>query len=207
MNKEEAIELMKERGYTSTAHNGDGSVIWFMKPTKNNICLHAEVRLSNTSVQLDAPGNLKLGFNLLSGHFDINHKEFEKYEEQLYRYALACSKDKPEESAPKTTTEERANEFWKQIVKYVSSNPELPKKYPRGLCTDFHRYWTETSENGKVMRKEKQSTFSISGRLATWLKIEQEKIKGRKSFQDQKAEKQNKDVSEKKKIIDKKEMF
>lgn len=207
LNKEETIQLMIDRGYSGTAHNGNDNVFWFMKPVKNNICLHAEVKVEKQSVRLDCPGNLKLGFNLTSGEFSLTHEKFLEFEEQLYKYAYACIKDKPEEEAPKKTLQERKDEFWNQIKKYVSSNPELPKKYPKAMCQAFHDYWTETNDNGRVMRKEKQTTFSISGRLATWLKIESEKFSRKKSFADQKAEKQEKEVKKQKEVIDKNNLF
>jgi hypothetical protein len=208
LNKEESIQLMMQRGYTSTAENGDGNILWFIKTTKNNICLHVEVNIHLQTMKLDCPGVLKLGFNLVSGNLSLTNKEFEQFEDQIYRYAYLLCKDKPEEEAPvKRNLINQKEEFWNQIKKYVSSNPELPKKYPKEMCLAFYNYWSETSDNGRRMRKQKQDTFSIGGRLATWKKIDDEKFSRKKSFSDQKAEQQEKQVKKEKEVVDKNKLF
>lgn len=49
--------------------------------------------------------------------------------------------------------------------------PFLEKgEYSRELLNDFYGYWTEHGDNDKKMRFEKQTSFSVSRRLATWKK-------------------------------------
>lgn len=44
--------------------------------------------------------------------------------------------------------------------------------YSKDLLNDFYSYWTEHGEKDKKMRFEKQTSFSIERRLATWKKNE-----------------------------------
>ncbi len=43
-------------------------------------------------------------------------------------------------------------------------------KYSRDMLLEFYYYWTEKNINGKKMRFEKEKTFGLSRRLATWFK-------------------------------------
>ena len=67
--------------------------------------------------------------------------------------------------------EERKKQFGKDLVPYI-------EKYGKEMIRDFFDYWTEHNEGGKKMRweiaKTKSGTFSISGRLATWKKKQDE---------------------------------
>jgi hypothetical protein len=43
-------------------------------------------------------------------------------------------------------------------------------EYPIYDLTEFIDYWTESSENGKKMRFEKEKVFDIKRRLNTWMR-------------------------------------
>lgn len=45
-------------------------------------------------------------------------------------------------------------------------------KYERKMLVEFAEYWTEINLNGKKMRFEKEKTFGLSRRLATWKRNE-----------------------------------
>lgn len=65
----------------------------------------------------------------------------------------------------KKTIEERKQSFKESISKYKD-------QYSSELLNDFWKYWTEMNENGNQMKFEKQKTFGVGHRLATWKKNE-----------------------------------
>ena len=67
--------------------------------------------------------------------------------------------------ADRKTLEKRKADFGKEVEKFIP-------KYGRDLCLQFWVYWTEHSPKGRKMRYEKQKTFDISRRLATFAKNE-----------------------------------
>ena len=62
-----------------------------------------------------------------------------------------------------STTQERQKEFFRSLQPYVS-------RYGQKLIDDFAAYWTCMGKDDTRMRFEKESKFSIAGRLATWSK-------------------------------------
>jgi len=52
-------------------------------------------------------------------------------------------------------------------------------KYSKDLLNDFYGYWTEHGINDKLMRYEKQTSFSVARRLGTWKKNEKPNIKNK----------------------------
>ena len=63
--------------------------------------------------------------------------------------------------------DERKQSFRKSIASFNKANPD---KYPKQLYVDFESYWSEHGENDIKMRFEKQTSFNINRRLATWFK-------------------------------------
>jgi len=61
----------------------------------------------------------------------------------------------------------RKQDFRQSLTDFNNANPN---KYPKQLFIDFESYWSEHGENDKKMRFEKQKTFGIPQRLATWFK-------------------------------------
>ena len=59
--------------------------------------------------------------------------------------------------------EERKNAFWQRLVPYIQRGT-----YPQEMVAAFYRYWTEINENGRRMRFEKEKTYELPKRLATW---------------------------------------
>ena len=59
--------------------------------------------------------------------------------------------------------EARKNAFWQRLVPYIRNGI-----YTREMVTAFYRYWTEINENGRLMRFEKEKTYELPKRLATW---------------------------------------
>lgn len=61
------------------------------------------------------------------------------------------------------TIEDRKAEFKNSLLPFLS-------EYSKDLLNEFFEYWTEHGERDKKMRFEKQNSFGLSRRLATWLK-------------------------------------
>ena len=59
--------------------------------------------------------------------------------------------------------EARKNAFWQRLVPFIRNGI-----YTREMVTAFYRYWTEINENGRFMRFEKEKTYELPKRLATW---------------------------------------
>ena len=59
------------------------------------------------------------------------------------------------------TLEERVKKFREALSPFVS-------KYGEKMIEDFFNHWSQVNEGGKKMHWEKQKTFEISKRLATW---------------------------------------
>lgn len=68
------------------------------------------------------------------------------------------------QSEPSKTKEERVNEFKQRCLMEFSGSISI------GTIGDFIGYWTESSENSKKLRFEKEKVFDIRRRMATWLK-------------------------------------
>ena len=57
--------------------------------------------------------------------------------------------------------EERKSKFYAALSIYVN-------EYPKKMLRDFYDYWSEHGEKDKKMRFEKEKTFGVKQRLATW---------------------------------------
>jgi hypothetical protein len=64
-------------------------------------------------------------------------------------------------------TSERARAFYDRLVPYVG-------KYSREMIRAFYDYWSEANSDHSQMRFEKQPTFNLAMRLATWYKREKQ---------------------------------
>ena len=62
---------------------------------------------------------------------------------------------------PKKTLEERKEEFHESLKPFV-------EKYGENLIEEFYNHWAQVNEGGTKMHWEKQKTFEIARRLATW---------------------------------------
>lgn len=57
--------------------------------------------------------------------------------------------------------EERKNKFYELLSNYLT-------EYTKEMIRDFFNYWSEHGEKDKKMRFEKEKTFGVKQRLATW---------------------------------------
>ena len=62
---------------------------------------------------------------------------------------------------PQKTLEERKEEFYESLKPFV-------EKYGENLIEEFYNHWAQVNEGGTKMHWEKQKTFEIARRLATW---------------------------------------
>ena len=83
----------------------------------------------------------------------------------------------------KKTLEERKLAFGNKLVPYMD-------KYGKEMLREFFDYWTEINDGGRLMRFEKEDTFSTAHRLGRWDK-NQEKY-GNTKTRDAKYGNQNK---------------
>ena len=66
------------------------------------------------------------------------------------------------------TINSRKADFKKSLLAIVE-NSETPH-YEMEMVKDFFEYWSEHGDNDRKMRYEKQTSYNISRRLATWFK-------------------------------------
>lgn len=86
-------------------------------------------------------------------------KEKEKVEKEKEKEKTALVKSTTNKT--KVDKEARARKFYDRLLEY------LPK-YGAPMLREFYDYWTESNEQGALMRFEMERVFDISRRLATW---------------------------------------
>ena len=79
-----------------------------------------------------------------------------------------------EQTRTKRTVNVNVNDIYKEKIykrktEFKKLLAEHHDKYPEQMLKDFESYWTEHGPNDKKMRYEKQTSFSITRRLITWL--------------------------------------
>lgn len=84
----------------------------------------------------------------------ITTEEFRKEVFNIFDY-------KPEEDL--LSLPERKENFRLTLLPFI-------EKYGANMINRFYKHWTETTVKGTRMRFEKQDTWSLAGRLATWSK-------------------------------------
>lgn len=73
---------------------------------------------------------------------------------------VTANKKTPKKTGKKTL-EERKLAFGNKLVPYV-------EKYGREMIREFFDYWIEINDGGRLMRFEKEDTFSTAHRLGRW---------------------------------------
>ena len=86
--------------------------------------------------------------------------EKEKEEEEVKDNKIGCKK-----IDAKASTLARKDDFYNSLIPYLS-------QYGKDMIRDFFDYWSEQNKSGTQMRFEKQPTWEVSKRLATWNKRE-----------------------------------
>lgn len=92
-------------------------------------------------------------------------KHLTKQSESTIQSIVSIDKQETSKQLNKKTIEHRKAEFKNSLHPFL-------KIYSKDLLNDFYSYWTEHGEKDKKMRFEKQTSFSIERRLATWKKNE-----------------------------------
>jgi len=113
----------------------------------------------------------------LNGHLELRKTLSDKGREGAIKRWENHKKDSPPISPPngegnakeskvkESKIKERKGEFKKTLTPYL-------EKYGKDMLNNFYSYWTEHGEKDIKMRFEKQVSFSIARRLATWKKGE-----------------------------------
>lgn len=219
LTEERADEIMKERGYirTATSDSRFGKKIFYQKPkVLGDAAIHAEVKLWDQTVTL-AFKEFAFMVNLVTSSFNLEHKDFSKFEASISTYAAKCldidlesifksfnigNVVPPTSKPPKVSVKERKDKFWEKIREQAKK-----KGYEREMCMDFFRHWTEMNEGGRKMRFEMKDVFNIAGRLVTWHTNEKKFDKtGKKNFYEKKIETQNEQLK-KKEVVNVKTLF
>lgn len=85
--------------------------------------------------------------------------------ERIKENIIIVSVEETSTTQSKKTIDDRKSEFKSWIDPFRET-------YSREMLNDFWRYWTEIGEKEKKMRFEKERTFGVGQRLATWKKNE-----------------------------------
>jgi hypothetical protein len=94
-----------------------------------------------------------------------NKNEKKDKNERIKENSISDSVEETSTSPPKKTIEDRKAEFKSWLDPFR-------EKYTRDMLNDFWRYWTEIGQKDVKMRFEKEKTFGVGQRLATWNKNE-----------------------------------
>jgi hypothetical protein len=100
--------------------------------------------------------------------------------EGLLLHLISLGIRKPIKSKPKDSsnpqsiveynkTKERKEE---RIIKFKTKVLEFRSKYSDSMLKEFFEYWTESGDDDKKLRFEKETSFSVTRRLGTWSKNE-----------------------------------
>lgn len=92
-------------------------------------------------------------------------KHLTKQSESTIQSIVSIDKQETSKQLNKRTIEQRKTEFKNSLHPFLEI-------YSKDLLNEFYSYWTEHGEKDKKMRFEKQTSFSIERRLATWKKNE-----------------------------------
>lgn len=124
---------------------------------------HLEDTEQQTEQQTTQQSNNKQITNKQQQHKNnknIRNKEDNK--EDIFTNVHISEKDATK-VAPIKTIEERKVEFLESLRQYIPI-------YGEQMIREFYDYWSESSENARKFRKEKQTTWDTAKRLARWAK-------------------------------------
>lgn len=128
----------------------------------------------NGNEHIALTGIQKTIFKLIKPQIEANIKRYENGKKP--KINKSESKDKQEISKSESNNNNNKNknnniksleDRKKDFSKYINS---FKNEYSLQLLYDFFEYWTEHGENDKKMRFEKEKSFGVSRRLATWKK-------------------------------------
>ena len=99
--------------------------------------------------------------------------------EEENKETSTCVEEKKAEQAGKlvaarAATLKRKEEFYNSLIPYV-------ERYGREMVRAFFDYWAEMNKSQTKMRYEKQETWEVGLRLATWAKREKENYNGKRT--------------------------
>lgn len=128
-----------------------------------------------------------------------------KQHETIAPEAITDSGWKPipdEPVAPKKDIKARKREFWDSLAPIAKQ-----RGWTKEQTLKFYNYWTEENKSRKKFRRENENFFDINKRMATFDSRDNAQMGNRKSFADQKAEKQTAALKKVAKVIQTKNVF
>lgn len=100
---EDAVKLMKKRGYELLSTVADRRIINFCKGTEHfyldnslmqqSIIIHAKIDLNVNDLSLSFV-DLPMLMQINTGSFSITHPDFKRFEDYIIRYAQVCTKQR-----------------------------------------------------------------------------------------------------------------
>lgn len=75
-----------------------------------------------------------------------------------------CKQEGCKKNLSQKTLEERRKDFYEALRPFT-------EKYGANLIDEFYNHWAQVNEGGTKMHWEKQKTFEIARRLATWKRL------------------------------------
>jgi len=124
---------------------------------------------------------------------------------KIVQEAITAPPVAPEPEQPKSTKKtikERKRAFWDALAPIAKQ-----RGWDKPKTVKFYEYWTEENKSGTKFRRENENFFDINKRMATFDRIDNERMGNRKSFADQKAEKQTAELKKASKVIQTKNVF
>lgn len=131
--------------------------------------------------------------------------DVEKEFAAIVQEVIAAPPAVPEPEEPKPTKKgikDRKRAFWDSITPIAKQ-----REWDKAKTLKFYEYWTEDNKSATKFRRESENFFDINKRMATFDRIDNEKVGNRKSFADQKAEKQTAELKKVAKVIQTKNVF
>lgn len=102
------------------------------------------------------------------------HTDDTKGEQVVNKWLTKGEQKEHKEANVKRTLEDRKQAFYNALISYLD-------KYDKKMIREFFDYWSQVNEGGNKMHFEKQKTFEISKRLATWKRNEVERQRPQKA--------------------------
>ena len=163
LGEEPALTGMAKLAYVSQKYVIDAQIKGWEDKTGLSL-KDVENQSNNTPCQGGCQGGNNGGYIAPSVQEKEKEKEKEEVkekEEEKVKYNESWRK----KNDAKASTLTRRDEFYKSLIPFLST-------YGKDMIRDFFDYWSEQNKSGTQMRFEKQPTWEVSKRLATWNKRE-----------------------------------
>jgi len=151
-----AIGIKNYRTYSKTFCDlVDWGFIKVIEKSKNQYTANIIALVNNTIASKNALDNA------IVKNAKAKSTAIQKQSQQHYNGIVGIIKPITNKPITKKSIVERKAEFKNSLSPFLS-------EYGKGFLNEFFSYWTEKNPRGIKMRFEKEKTFDVSRRLATW---------------------------------------